>query len=139
MAKVLISLDTETHAVVATIDGKTIDTQSLNLSKWPCGDGEEKVNFSYSQTVKDANGMEMVNYWYLPEKEDMEDMMGEGKCGTKKKDESKCGDKKKDESKKCKTKASAGVLDTTTGLSLVTGTQEEVTARMCAAHLMNSH
>lgn len=127
MAKVVITLDTETHAVGVAIDGNAVPTEGLSLSKYKSVDGEERVNFSYSQTVKDANGMEMVNYWYLPEKQDMmdeEDMHDAGKCKTK-----KASDSSPDDEGKCKKKAAAGLI-------MVTGTPEEITARMCASHLM---
>lgn len=66
MAKINLSLDTETKQMMMTIDGELQSFDSVHLSKFQFSDGEEFMSFSFVTTVTNNNGLQEERRFFMP-------------------------------------------------------------------------
>lgn len=70
MAKINLSLDTETKQMMMTIDGELQSFDSVHLSKFKFSDGEEFMSFSFVTQVTNSNGLKEERRFFMPIDED---------------------------------------------------------------------
>jgi len=66
MAKVNLSLDTETKQIAMIIDGELQSFDSVHLSKFTFSDGEEFMSFSFVTSVINNNGLQEERRFFMP-------------------------------------------------------------------------
>lgn len=67
MSQINVALNTETREIVLIIDGQPVAANEITLSKWVDWEGKTRIDFRYMTRTKNAQGMEEVHGYYLPE------------------------------------------------------------------------